>query len=60
METGVGDRLARGAASAVFQASDGKITAEKWQKAFEGWSLDEFMKGGSGVKKSENKERTRV
>lgn len=45
METGVGDRLARGAVSAIFQASDGKITARKWQDSFEGWSLEEFMKG---------------
>jgi hypothetical protein len=31
---GYGDRLARGAASATFAVSDGKITQEKWDAAF--------------------------
>jgi hypothetical protein len=44
METGVGDRLARGWPSATFgPAKD--VSQEQWNKAFEGWSLEEFMKG---------------
>jgi hypothetical protein len=56
METGVGDRLARGAASAMFGPAE-NVSREKWEKAFEGWSLEEFMKGdkknGRGTGKKE-------
>jgi hypothetical protein len=37
---GYGDRLARGGASASFPASNGKITQEKWDAAFEDYEPD--------------------
>lgn len=59
METGVGDRLARGWPSATFRASDGNVTAQQWDEAVGSFSLEEYMKGG---KKPETgkKETTRV
>lgn len=60
METGVGDRLARGAVSAIFQASDGNVTDKQWQAAFEGWSLEEFMKGEKPAESGRKETNRRV
>jgi hypothetical protein len=46
---GYGDRLARGAASAIFGPNDGKITQEKWNAAFEGFDPEKFKKEGFTV-----------
>jgi hypothetical protein len=43
---GYGDRLARGATSAIFGPQDGKITQEKWDAAFEGYDPEEYKKEG--------------
>lgn len=60
---GYGDRLARGATSAIFGPQDNKITDEKWKKAFEGFDPEEFKKKTGKEKddeKSGDKEKTRV
>lgn len=43
---GYGDRLARGASSAIFGPQDSNITTEKWNAAFEGFDAEDFKKNG--------------
>ena len=43
---GYGDRLARGANSAVFGPGDNKISQAKWDAAFEGFDVEDFKKNG--------------
>lgn len=59
---GYGDRLARGASSAIFGPNDGKITQAKWDAAFADFDPEEFKKGGKEENdgKSGVKEGTRV
>jgi hypothetical protein len=58
---GYGDRLARGASSAIFGPNtDTKISDEKWRAAFEGFDAEDFKKNGFRPEGSTGKkERTR-
>lgn len=59
METGVGDRLARGWPSATFgPAKD--VSQKKWDEAFEEFDLEKFMKGNANESGTGRKEQTRV
>ncbi len=49
---GYGDRLARGASSAAFGMSNGKITQEKWDAAFEGFDPEKFKREGFTVEEN--------
>ena len=40
-----GDVLARGNTSCQFPPAGGNVTEKKWKKIFEGWSLEDYMKG---------------
>ena len=42
MATGSGDRLARGAVKAQFQATDGRMSDEKWSKAFDDFDPEAY------------------